>query len=246
MASWKIFGIENAGNFCFLNAAVQALENAGVSVIAGAEVVSKQKYPIIRISALNKLIASKMSAERQNDAHEAYLVLQDKLKLSSCEFEEGIETKCGACERSRFSVIENNHISISICWEKSIGEMLATYLSPMKIESAVCENCRHSELLQCHMLKSFPRVLVIHLKNANSGANPHIDEVIQIQSKTKSDVYELNSVVVYSGNSTSGHYYAIAKKEGKYIMISDAQISELKAIEFPKGHRAYMCFYLKV
>jgi ubiquitin C-terminal hydrolase len=120
--------------------------------------------------------------------------------------------------------------------ESNLSLSLSNYFCKSKIDDAKCPCCGLSELTQFTKFNTFPKVLVVNIKNAFGGAKnkkpfgtAHFSfskTINIINNERTTNTFSLQTAILYSGDSTFGHYTALVQHSGKWFSVSDDSVFE--------------------
>ena len=243
-------GLHNLGNTCYLNSVLQILTNTPIFPNKKEQeehtLSEKHKCELIGPNRIcftceclklskdlrSKIIAptfivdnlkhlnKRFSKNKQQDSHEFYLLLLNKLDQQLKKPFTGIVTSNVKCKSNHISTTNEEflNLTLEIAQVGNIQNALKRYFSESGIiKSYLCFPCNKKvDITKKYDWKVMPNYLVLHLNRFDRFANKigtHID--FDLQTQINGVDYILYGIVEHLGSSIDfGHYVA-------YVMNSD-------------------------
>ena len=238
----KNFGINNIGNTCYLNSAVQLL-CLNPDFINIENISNDQSIAIKKIKNTLAKISRRFNGFSQQDSGEALLLLLEHYgskdnfnNISDYEFDEKTRIKCKylSCLHTEITIRKSCILLLDIK-----GNDLDSCFSNMcdidKLSGWKCPKCNQTKVANKRFIFSdFNKYIIIGFKRFESvrGSTRYVknNTKIKIQNIIKTD-YHIKGAIIHSGSINGGHYIAIGKRNNKWYLFNDSSVSEIKSEE---------------
>jgi ubiquitin carboxyl-terminal hydrolase 8 len=261
-----MIGIQNIGNSCYLNAALQLLFNstdfckmielnknksANINLISQNINLYKLKSNIFNPSSIKKIIDSRtdlFTGMIQSDSSEVILFLFDIINKNNNNFLIEITTNI-KCKLSR-CLHETNNIAKELFLLLPITNTLDNSYREYKIQeklksSYTCDKCKNNIISRKKIITSYwPDNLLIVLKRFGNN---------MIKDNTLIDIpllwrhgYKLMGGIIHIGNLNGGHYiyYGYDETLNSWMLANDSNISTINNID-KYTSQSYILYYKK-
>lgn len=255
-----MFGINNHGCTCYINATLQCLFNDVFFMKSLSHekplqrallhiYENKQTNISAFLNILQQKIGKNMHIYSQNDMHEFFLLLLDVLenesKTSIKPFVGKTISKIKCCQNE---FCKEKFICINIDIQtntKSFQNAIDNYFKDT-IPSWTCEKCKstHIDIIKCGRVVRFPLTMPIVIKrfNANGSKITNQIEILDTFYLNGSVKYDLKSIGCHTGCPRSGHYYSYIKQKNKWYLADDENINQVDTIN---KSDVYILFYTR-
>ena len=259
-----MFGLNNFGGSCWINACLQLIFRIPeVQIRYDNEEIDrdnifdvclyqlwnskgqrglKELFEAIRVSQKN---ASDMPAGRgTGDSHELFTFLCDKLPFLDklCRFNVAHSIKCKNCEYKNLeehTVLEFEIESTSL--NNSLTNCISEIVKPLELDEWKCEvpECKKLGCTKQQLIGSFPKIMVFH-KDSISGSI----EYPSVLSLNKKD-YALVGVTCWNG----GHWWSYGRNlppGSSWYTLDDTRVSEHGPKQFPISSNMRLLIYYRL
>lgn len=195
-------GIINDSSNCNINVIIQMLlENKLIS----KEIIKYLEYEnnLINIKKIKKILENKINTSIQNDAHEIFLLLAEKIKIIENEYKFKIMNnfKCKICNTKRKKKEELIFLPM---YTTDIHDAIKNYFNMEELELE-CEKCKMTcKTEKYNSIIELPKNILFHNINKNKLIFPN-------DFKLNNKIYHLIGTVNHIGKlfnyeGKSGHY----------------------------------------
>ena len=254
----NIIGLNNINSIFYLNSIIQSLISCKSFVkwvLQNKEVFINEKnqigilfYNIIKkiqndvdLNNENYILSKKLNFEDQNCAHEALLLIIDKLNIENIfKIKYNTYKHCNECNNTtRVEAIDLVTYDYYFSDKDDFTESINNEVEP--IDDCECEFCKKktSQKLIKKVIESND-VFVVMFKQYNSKKNYKYDNILLLNNM----IYKLKAKICHIGNLNGGHYWVTRYIGSKILKINDENITELDSDIVDEY--TYMLFYQKI
>jgi ubiquitin C-terminal hydrolase len=158
---------------------------------------------------------------------------------------------CTNCNYKSISIENENKLYLSINNDQTLVDLIINYMNEQldSDNKYKCDKCNQStnaqidrEIIQC------PKYLIITLKRY-TNLDTKIDTQVDINDTItiSTNKYELRGFIYHSGITNGGHYVYFGKREDKWFLFNDSQVSQVSMHDINNVSKlAYVYLYSKV
>lgn len=247
------------GNTCYMNSVIQSLislkplekyissekcktdESRNLSRVLELS-KNKDTHSIVLPSSLYKSLcnfSNFFKSRAQQDSHECYLIFIDILEI-------GMGRKLNLVYGEYNTVLICKNCGVASKTKDECVSLLYTRNTFKKeiIKDYKCDKCSVTGSVEkSYDASKVPEILCIQVNRFGDGYVKN-NSSFNINDKIYG-MYELQSIIMHSGNYLSGgHYYSISKRDGVWICFNDSVFSPINLSDIKKNE-VYMLFYTK-
>lgn len=261
-------GLTNVGCTCYLNAALQLLAHVPGMHVAYTSALATEFWSMANAASAavfdtralwNAVCAAHapFSANEPHDAHEALVVLLDRLHVSQIATvprhvpenadatawrahvrAEGdssvLRTFTGQLELVTEvpplyrSVAHEHFVGLSLGLAPSVEEALGAHLASELVDDYALPSGVHVRAALHRRVRSWPRVLLLHLKRFAPDGRKLDDPVAYAESMDcGGHAYELCAAIFHLGGASGGHYVAAGRRDDGWRLYDDAAVARI-------------------